>query len=454
LRSLVGFSQHALYHSPAISLIPDNFSQLDVTVVGGGLAGMAASIHLAREGLRVLCIEADPQETDPVGESLDWSAPGLLEAFDLSMDRLIRDGIATYKRHVILKLRSGAQQDYTPGKWLAEPPFNVELRTIHVDRTLLNRALREVFLAAGVKLLRDKVVTAKQDRRRIIAVETEGGLEIQSRWYIDASGSAASLFPRLFGLPAFEYGPRKIAMWDYFAVSESIEGTTLNADCEGPHYMSWVWQIPISPNTLSVGYVATGATIKQKRRKGMKSPEIFAEQLQSYSGLRNLLQSPHQISPRTTSFVCKVHAKTSGPNWLVIGESAAMVDPMTSNGVTAALRHAEEASRLIVRSRNREQLPWLSRTLYTRRVMDMANFFNEGIEKAIYDWPIRNRIGPLAAGDVYTIPAWSINNIYSRVQPDGVFTTFLFSLVLSTLRKSLSLFHWFCKRTQPAGAAS
>jgi menaquinone-9 beta-reductase len=422
---------------------------MDVTVVGGGLAGMAASIHLARAGLQVLCIEADPQANDPVGESLDWSAPGLLSVLGLSMDHLIHEGIATYKRHVVLKLRSGAEQDYIPGEWLANPPFNVELRTIHVDRTRLNRALRDVFTAAGVHLLRDKVLDLKRDGDRIIAVTTQSGLEIKSRWFIDASGSGASLFPRIFALPAFEYGPRKVAMWDYFSVPESIEGTTLNADCEGPFYMSWVWQIPISPNTLSVGYVATGDSIKEKRQKGLTIPDIFAEQLEYFPGLRSLLQSPHKLSPRTTSFLCRAHGNTSGPNWLVIGESAAMVDPMTSNGVTAALRHAEEASKLIIRSRNRTQLPRLSRSMYTRRVLDMASFFNQGIEKTIYDWPIRNRIGPLAAGDVYTIPAWSINNIYSRIQPSGVLSTLLFSLVLAALRASLSLYHWFCKRSSP-----
>jgi len=58
--------------------------QIDVTVIGGGLAGMAASIHLSRAGLRVLCIEADVADTDPVGESLDWSAPDLLKALGLT----------------------------------------------------------------------------------------------------------------------------------------------------------------------------------------------------------------------------------------------------------------------------------------------------------------------------------------------------------------------------------
>jgi phytoene dehydrogenase-like protein len=36
--------------------IPEN--AIDATVIGGGrLAGMAASIHLSKAGLRVLCIE-------------------------------------------------------------------------------------------------------------------------------------------------------------------------------------------------------------------------------------------------------------------------------------------------------------------------------------------------------------------------------------------------------------
>jgi hypothetical protein len=121
---------------------------------------------------------------------------------------------------------------------------------------------------------------------------------------------------------------------------------------------------------------------------------------------------------------------------------------MTSNGVTAALRHAEEASRLIVRSRNRKQLPWLSRAMYSRRVLDMANFFNSGIEKVVYDWPIRNRVGPLTAGDIYTIPAWSINNIYSRIRPSGVIATISFGLFLASLRGAMNLFYWFCARSR------
>ena len=74
---------------------------------------------------------------------------------------------------------------------------------------------------------------------------------------------------------------------------------------------------------------------------------------------------------------CRVHSHIFGPNRLVAGEAAAMVDPMTSNGVTAALRHASEAAAITInfRHRHRNRIPWIAGALYSRRVQDLARFF-------------------------------------------------------------------------------
>ena len=426
----------------------DETDQVDVTVIGGGLAGMAASIHLAEAGLRVLCIEADPVDSDPVGESLDWSAPALLKALGLPMQYLLEQGIATYKLHVVLKLRDGSEQHYVPGEWLGKPPYNVDLPTLHVDRGQLNQALREIFLGKGIWLVSDRVVRVETTGRMVKAVVTAKGERFVSQWFLDASGSGASLFPKTFKLPVYEYGPPKVAMWDYFTVPESIEGTTLHADGAGPPYMEWVWQIPIHPNTISVGYVSPGEAVKEKRQRGMSVQDIFEAQLKRFPALQCLVHEPTRQPPRTTSFRCRVFARTAGPNWLVIGEAAAMVDPMTSNGVTAALRHAAEASSLIIHYRNRKSIPRLPAAMYSQRVLSLGRFFNSTIEDVLYDWPIRNRIGPFNAGDVYTIPAWSINVVYSRLRPQGFVKTTLFRLLLASLRYSLSAFHWFCHQSR------
>jgi len=116
-------------------------TRCDVTIVGGGLAGKAAALSLARAGLRVVCIEPDEARRDAVGESLDWSAPALLDDLGLPMEHLVGEQSATWKRHVTLKTRDGCAEHYVPTPWLAGPPFHIELRTLHVDRARLDYEL-------------------------------------------------------------------------------------------------------------------------------------------------------------------------------------------------------------------------------------------------------------------------------------------------------------------------
>jgi flavin-dependent dehydrogenase len=428
--------------------------QIDVTVLGGGLAGMGASIHLVRAGLRVLCIEEQAADTTPVGESLDWSAPELLRDLGLPMQKLIDEGFGTWKRHVTLQLADGSTTHYIPGEWLGQPPFNIELRTLHVDRVQLNSAIREIAVRDGVRMLHDRVTEVETRGRRVVSVTTASGKRLGSPWFIDASGGSARLLPRAFNLPVSDYGPAKVAIWTYLAVAESVEGTTLHVEGDCPAYMDWVWEIPIHADQLSIGFVAPGETVKALRASGQTVDSILRVQLDRFPRFRDLLHSVPDITTRVASYRCRVHRHIFGSNWLVAGEAAAMVDPMTSNGVTAALRHASEAAALIAKYRHRSRLPWIAAAMYSRRVQDVARFFNCGIEKVIYDGPIRNRIGVRTAGDVYTIPAWSLNNVYARVSPRGVIGSMFFWLLLGTFRAAASLLHALCKfRQTPCEAA-
>jgi flavin-dependent dehydrogenase len=423
---------------------------IDVTVIGGGLAGMAAAIHLSKAGLQVLCVEPDLADTSSVGESLDWSAPGLLNVLGLTMEQLIAEKVATYKRHVTLKLGDGVDRSYIPGEWLGRPPFNIELRTLHVDRGRLNQLLRQIVLSQGVTFLQDKVTSVETSGRRVAAVNTQLGNKLSSPWFVDASGGAASLFARAFRLPAYESGPRKVAIWGYFPVTTPVEGTTLYAEGVKPEYMEWVWEIPINPETLSVGYVARGETIKARRQDGQTVEDILREKLGRFPRFEELLQSCPTISPSVTSFVCRMHGRVAGPNWVIVGEAATMVDPMTANGVTAALRHASEASWLIVESHDRRRISYMGAAMYSRRVLSLAMFFNRGIERVIYEAPIRNRFGVLQAGDVYTVPAWSLNSIYSRFRPRGVFKTLLFGCLLDLFRAGEYVLYRVCRWLEPS----
>jgi menaquinone-9 beta-reductase len=421
----------------------------DVTVIGGGLAGKAASLRLAKAGLTVICIEPEEAGRQPVGESLDWSAPELLNALGLSMNELISGQMATWKRHVTLKLRDGASEHYVPSAWLAGPPFHLELRTLHVDRLRLDQELLQMTINSGVTLVRDKVVGVERNGKNISSVRTAGGARFSSRWFIDASGFATCLLAREFHLPAIQSGPAKVAIWNYFPVPESIEGTTLYMDPAPAEYLEWIWEIPVNPRLVSVGYVTTGAATKVKRERGSSVEDIFREQLMKFPRFEPLLREGGLNPIHVTSFRSRVQVGVAGPNWLIAGEAAAMVDPITANGVTAALRHAAEASAMILKYRKQGKLPLRARISYSSRILQMAKFFNGGIEKIVYEPPVRNRIGVRNAGTVYTSPAWSMNVVYARLKPRGIVSTFLLGLFLGVFRASAWMFYQLCKRLTP-----
>ena len=80
----------------------------------------------------------------------------------------------------------------------------------------------------------------------------------------------------------------------------------------------------------------------------------------------------------------------------------------------------------------------------------MAKFFNSGIEKIVYEPTVRDRIGMGRSGTVYTSPAWSMNVVYARLRPKGIFSTFFLASILALFRASAWLFYQFCKRQMPA----
>jgi menaquinone-9 beta-reductase len=413
---------------------PGTAGNFEVTVIGGGLAGMAASLHLAKAGLRVACLEPETAVRQPVGESLDWASPALLGALGLPLEELIQSGVANYKRGVTLQLSQEEARDFRPPAWVARAPLHIELHTIHVDRMRLDRQLQDLAVARGVAIIHDKALTVKRRGMRIVSIQTLSGAQLSSPWFIDAGGSFTSFLAREFNLPAVAYGPPKVCLWSYFTAPAAHQGTTIYMDPAPGKYQDWIWEIPIGANTLSVGYITTGDAVKQKRDQGLSVADILRLQLARFPRLASLSPTDAGAVPRVTSFSCRTYRGVTGPNWIIAGEAASMVDPITSNGVTSALRHAAEAAALIVRARGKSELPYLARKAYSMRVLQLGRFFNGGIESMVYDWPVRDRLGIARAATIYTNAAWSVNGLYSRWRPRGVVSTAAFGALLNLLR--------------------
>jgi pimeloyl-ACP methyl ester carboxylesterase len=276
------------------------------------------------------------------------------------------------------------------------------LRTLHLDRVRLHEELQRKAAACGIRRVREKAAAIEGSRKKLAAVISSSGNRYAARWFIDASGSAASFLGRQFSLPSVEHGPRKVGMWSYIPSKEWSEGTTLYAENHNGEYLRWIWEIPITPEETSIGYVTTGATLKQQRAGGRSVQDVFEHQVGRFERFRTILEHGKLPTPEVTAFSCRAYKGVCGSNWIIIGEAASVPDPITGNGVTSALRHAAEGATLILKFNRRRRISWWARAIYSFRVVQMNRFFNSLIEKLAYECPLRDRFGLLRTGDVYT----------------------------------------------------
>jgi flavin-dependent dehydrogenase len=213
-----------------------------------------------------------------------------------------------------------------------------------------------------------------------------------------------------------------------------MEGTTLYMISPTGSYMEWIWEIPIRPGISSIGYVAPGSAVKTQRAAGLSSQDILARQCRSFPRLRDIVDQTGISEVATTTFLCRTYQGVCGTNWIIIGEAASQSDPITGNGVTAALRHAEEASALIRRYRHRGTISPLARAAYNLRVTSVGRYFNSLIEKLFYQPALRDRLGLSRTARIYTVPAWLMNLIYTRTRPRTLLRTLGISLAMAALR--------------------
>jgi flavin-dependent dehydrogenase len=406
----------------------------DVVIIGAGPGGLALAISLARAGRRVICIDQESFPRLRVGESLDWSAPALLEALGLPTNLLIKHGVGTNKRKIrvepIGEAAFGAQPDEY--KFLIKKPFEFEVLTLHVDRTQMDLRLFRLAANLGVTFVWDRVTRLETVGDHVRACCTEHNGRLMGRWFIDASGRA-QLFAKALHIPQTEYGRPKVCLWSHFQSPCEYEGTTFFTNCRAS-YLSWIWKIPITSDTASIGYVGPADDFRESRLPEQSAEDFLLQEMARFPGLQRLAVDRSKFRVLTCSWRSYVQSRVSGPNWLLVGESAALPDPLTSNGVTAAFRHARQAAQLLLETGSERTFPDRPRRAYEMNVRRMGHIFNYCIERVIYDPPVRRGISTDAALRIYAHFGYLINALFAKFEPRRALSLFLFGLLLGGVR--------------------
>lgn len=297
--------------------------RFDVAIVGGGPAGAWAATRLADAGAAVALIDGSHPREKPCGGGVTGRALALLG-----------EPIPHLQQGVTIETASFAHRDRIVTVPLGEAGSPVRLSVaprLTFDGYLVDRAGR-----AGAILLRTRAV----DVERAPAgwrVSTRDG-ELQAGWLIGADGPG-SLVRRRVSRP-FERADLSIAAGYYVHGRTSRQVDVAFEDAPA----GYLWSFP-RPDHLAVGACAQAnvATTAELLRISTQWIDRNAD-----GGSRERYSWP----------IPSLRAETlegeqpSGDRWLLAGDAAGLVDPITREGIFFALLSGEHAAHSILEARD------------------------------------------------------------------------------------------------------
>jgi flavin-dependent dehydrogenase len=319
----------------------------DVLVIGGGPAGATTAAILASQGHDVVVLERERFPRYHIGESLVPGVMPVLERLGLS------DRMGSYQRKNGISLLWGAEREVWTVYFGEGGPYEhaYQVHRAEFDNLLLTRA-REL----GAKVIEEAAVSQVifDDCGRAVGAEYRVSdnpqtKHIEARYVVDATGQGR-LLARREKLIQWHDDLKNVAVWTYFQGGTHLRGRDRGNIVTEHHADGWLWVIPFSDGSRSVGFVGPNDCYV---RSGLSAQEFFYEKLASAREAKRLLEGATQVADfRTTKDWSYQSSRFSGPGYLLTGDAAAFVDPLFSTGVMLAMKGGASAADTIDRILN------------------------------------------------------------------------------------------------------
>jgi flavin-dependent dehydrogenase len=279
----------------------------EIAIVGGGPSGAMCGEQLARAGHKVHVFDEHLAWEKPCGGGLTHKA---IECFPFLLDN-------AYPKKLVRSVELISSEEHHATLEMPHP-------IVIYSRTVLNGMLLDRAREAGCNVQRSRVMgvdTAATKPRYCV----EGDWR-QADFLVLAAGARNQLLPETRALEKDE-----LEMTQGYFVPQTAETITIKFL---PHFEGYIWSFPRNDH-LSVGICGsmsshTSTELRSHLQTFVEKHEIPTEGAKFYS---HVLPSPQERTLADRNVV--------GKNWALIGDAAAMVDPLTGEGLFYAIRSGE-----------------------------------------------------------------------------------------------------------------
>jgi len=310
----------------------------EVVVIGAGPSGSAAAAWAARDGRDVLVVDAAEFPRDKAcGDGLTPRAVSELTALGLGhwLDGRIR--------HDGLRLSGFGRSLEVPWPGPSLPPVSSA-----VPRTELDDRIRKVAEESGASmLLGRKCVDVERDSAgRVTAVVLADGRTIGCRTLIVADGARSPL-GRVLGRQWHQDTVYGVAARGYLA-SPRADEAWISSDLElrsadGQVLPGYGWIFPLGNGEVNIG---VGALATAKRPADVALRPL----IRHYTDTKRkawCFEGPVRAVSSALLPMGGAVSGVSGPNWMLVGDAAACVNPLNGEGIDYGLETGRLAAEYV-----------------------------------------------------------------------------------------------------------